>query len=131
MYFSSLEALKGSELPDSQLDLLDESLAELCQQRNRVFGVTLFARSADIDFDTAVALIIAAASVHVVGLQYELVCPECGTTEAVLESPTQVQSVARDCRQCFETFVPTQEDVWVTFRITAEPSGEVELKKKP
>ena len=117
MYFNDLETLKDSDVPPAQVVLLDEFLAANWGHADRVFGATLLARTAELDFDTAVELLMHAARAHVVRLRYQLGCSECGATNEIVENPTDVGTEPLDCRQCFATFVPDLNDVWIAVKL--------------
>lgn len=110
---------------------LDATLATLWEQGNRHFGASIISRLVDVDIDGALDLLMLAARAKVVRLQYELGCPECGSTNQVINSPTELEVVEQQCSQCFHAFIPSSMDVWVTFEIVTEPcSTPGTLKKK-
>ena len=127
MFYPRFAKLYQSRDPQT-VDALDHALAQLWRDGYRTIGHTYLARRLTIGEDLAADLLLQAADLGAVAAKFDLRCPHCGHVVAV-SSVRDVAAGDHECPNCWQTFTPSQDDLFITFEVLSPPEGEAEGKK--
>lgn len=122
MFYPSLGRLRDSE-EAALVDRLDEKLALLFRDQRRRIAPSYISRELDVSLNDATRVLVKAADAGVGEFAYEVMCRECGVTSRTYGElgDVPVDEVAQ-CSSCDEEYAISSEGIWVSFRITAEPT---------
>jgi len=127
MFYPRFAKLCGSRDP-STVDALDRLLAQLWRDGYRTVGHTYVARELAIGDGLAADLLLEAADLGIVAAKFDLRCPHCAHVVAV-SSVRDVPVAEHECPNCWQTFTPSQDDLFMSFEVLSPPEGEAGRKK--
>ena len=127
MFYPRFAKLSGSSDP-AIVRALDRLLAHVWRDGYRTIGHTYVARELAIGDEVAADLLLEAADLGIVAAKFDLRCPHCGHVVAV-SSIRDVPVADHECPNCWQTFTPSQDDLFISFEVLSPPEGEVGRKK--
>lgn len=127
MFYPRFAELYGSR-DRGTVEALDRLLGELWGGGYRRIGHTYVARELAVGGDLAADLLLEAVDLGVVAAKFDLRCPHCGHIVAV-SGVRDLPVGERQCPACWDSFTPTDRDLFMSFEVVSAPEGDVGTKK--